>query len=63
MEDFEGITPPAEIDFNSVALWVRMINLPLACMCKEVGYQIGSLMGIVEEVDTNEEGIGWGEYL
>ena len=27
-----------------------------------MGYKIGSTMGTVEEVDTNEEGVGWGKY-
>jgi hypothetical protein len=35
-----------------------MINMPLACMCKEVGLQIGASLGTVEEVDTNEDGVG-----
>jgi hypothetical protein len=42
--------------------WVRMFNFPLACMGKEVGFQIGATMGQVEEVDT-DEGVGWGKYL
>ena len=32
-------------------------------MGKEVGYQIGVTMGTVEDVDTNEEGVGWGKFL
>ncbi|XP_059436749.1 uncharacterized protein LOC132169801 [Corylus avellana] len=63
VEDFDGVTPPAEIEFDKVSFWVRMINLPLACMCKEVGFQIGASVGSVEEVDTDEQDIGWGEYL
>jgi hypothetical protein len=63
VKDFEGVTPPAEIDFDKVAFWVRMVNMPLACMCKEIGFQIGASIGTVEEVDTDEEGIGWGEYF
>jgi hypothetical protein len=63
IEDFDGRSSPAEINFFQAAFWVRMINLPLACMGKEVGHQIGATMGTVEEVDTNEEGIGWGKSL
>jgi hypothetical protein len=32
-------------------------------MNKEVGTLIGSTMGSVEEVDTNFDGVGWGEFL
>jgi hypothetical protein len=58
MEEFDGLTPPVDIKFEKAALWVYMLNLPLACMGKEVGSQIGSMMGKVEEVDMDEEGIG-----
>jgi hypothetical protein len=40
-----------------------MYNLPLACMGKDIGYQIGSLVGRVEAMDTDEVGVGWGEFL
>lgn len=42
VEDFDGVTPPAMIDFEKVAFWVRMFNLPLACMGTDIGCQIGS---------------------
>jgi hypothetical protein len=63
VEDYDGVTPPNKIAFESVTLWVRMFNLPLSCMVKDVGYQIGSTMGKVEEVETDEDGIGWGKFL
>jgi hypothetical protein len=52
-----------ELDFEKVAFWVRMYNLPLACMSKAMGIRIGASMGQVEEVDVGKDGIGWGEYL
>lgn len=63
MEDFDGLTPPKEIEFEKVAFWVHMFNLPLACMGTKVGFHIGASMGVVDEVDMDEEGVGWGEYL
>lgn len=32
-------------------------------MGREMGIKLGSLVGEVEDVDTNKEGEGWGEYL
>ena len=63
VEDFDGLSSPTEIAFEQAMLWVRMLNLPLACMGKEVGFQIGSTLGIVKEVDMDEEGVGWGKFL
>jgi hypothetical protein len=40
-----------------------MLHLPLACMSAEISNQMGSLMGHVEEVDTNDNGVGWGQFL
>jgi hypothetical protein len=63
VEDFDGLSSPTKIDFDQVVFQVCMFNLPLACMRKDVGFQIGSTMGMVEEVDTDEEGVGWGKFL
>ncbi|XP_059458415.1 uncharacterized protein LOC132188014 [Corylus avellana] len=63
IEDFDGISTPASIDFENVAFWVRMYNLPLACMSRVVGQKLGATVGEVVEVDTNDDGMGWGEFL
>lgn len=63
VEEFDGLTPPTQIVFEKTTFWVRMLNLPLACMRKDVGTLIGSTMGLVEEVDTDIDGVGWGEFL
>lgn len=63
IEDFDGLTPPSKYLFDKAAFWVRMYNLPLACMSMVVGQQIGSSMGNVDEVDVDEGGMGWGESL
>ncbi|XP_059431534.1 uncharacterized protein LOC132165041 [Corylus avellana] len=63
VEEFDGLTSPTSIAFDHETFWVRMFHLPLAYMGQEVGFQIGSTMGTVEEVDTDEEGVGWGVFL
>jgi hypothetical protein len=32
VEDFDGRTAPTEFTFNKASFWVRMTNLPLACI-------------------------------
>jgi hypothetical protein len=63
VEDFDGVTPPAMIEFEKVAFWVRMFNLPFACMGNDIGHQIGSTIGWVEEMETDDDGVGWGKFL
>jgi hypothetical protein len=63
VEDFDGRIAPSAIPFKKAFFWVRMKNLPLACMGRDVGFKIGSSVGEVEEVDADKDGIGWGEFL
>lgn len=63
IEDFDGSAQPSDLAFNQVAFWVRMVNLPLACMSKGIGRKIGESVGTVEAVDTEANGMGWGEFL
>lgn len=46
MEDFDGLIPPTQMAFDKVAFWVRMYNLPLACMGTEIGVKLGSTAGV-----------------
>jgi hypothetical protein len=36
--EFDGFTPPSQMDFEKVAFWVRMYNLPLVCMGSAIGH-------------------------
>lgn len=52
-----------ELEFEKAAIWVRIFNLPLACMGRDFGHRLGSSVGRVEEVDVAEDGMGWGKFL
>lgn len=38
-------------------------SIPLGGMTRDIGRLIGSKTGMVEDVDTDEDGVGWGPYL
>jgi hypothetical protein len=61
--DYDGLTQMEELEFEKAAFWLRMYRLPLACMGREVGVQVGSTVGEVEDVYVLDDGVGWGEYL
>jgi hypothetical protein len=63
VEDYDGLSSPSNFRFEKAAFWIRIKNLPLSCMSLVVGNQIGSSMGQVLEVDVDEGGMGWGEWL
>jgi hypothetical protein len=56
--DFDGLTLIEDLEFEKAAFWVRMYRLPLACMGKDVGFQVGSTVGEVEDIDVLDDGVG-----
>jgi hypothetical protein len=63
IEDFDGTAAPTEFTFDKASFWVQMTNLPLGCMGKEIGEMIAASVGVVQAIDTDGEGLGWGESL
>jgi hypothetical protein len=56
---------PKDMIFNSLKLWVRIINLPFGYMHKRWGTMIASSIGvadIVPVVDYDDTGRCWGSY-
>jgi hypothetical protein len=60
---FDGDLQPAAVSFKFTAFWVRVLNLPIKSMVRDVGEDIGNAIGRTIEVDVPENGIGWGRYL
>ena len=60
---FEGDLQPTGVRFSHAAFWIRVFNLPIKSMIREVGEDIGQEIGRLLEVDVPENGLGWGEYL
>jgi hypothetical protein len=54
---------PYQLEFDKAAFWVRMYQLPLDCMGRELGQKIGAFIGEVEDIDVMEDGVGWEEFL
>jgi hypothetical protein len=56
---------PSVLDFDKAPFWVRMFNLRTFSVHGKGNWlsDWGSSVGMVEEVDVDEEGVGWGEFL
>ncbi|XP_040990949.1 uncharacterized protein LOC121238174 [Juglans microcarpa x Juglans regia] len=63
LKNFDGVTPPSELNFNSTTMWVQLHNLPLGYMNKEIGGRIGSTIGRVIEVEADFDGNCWGKWI
>lgn len=42
--------------FTHISFWVQFHNVPIMCMHKEAIHKLGEKVGMVEEVDTDEDG-------
>jgi len=63
LNDFDGRLAPSQMEFSVSPIWVQIHNMPLGCMNREVGFQIGSTLGKVEDVAVVEDDVGWGRYV
>jgi hypothetical protein len=63
VEEFDGYTSPSKLNFDTSAFWIRIYDLPLVCIGREMGFKLGTTVGKVEEVETDDDGVEWGEYL
>lgn len=54
---FNGCTSPSQMVLNKEMFWIKMENLPLACMNDVIGRQIKKSIGEVQECDVQTDGI------
>jgi hypothetical protein len=63
LNEFDGKTPPSQMQFRHSPIWVQIHDMPLLCMTKVVGEKIGASLGVLEDVDVAGDGVGWGRCL
>jgi hypothetical protein len=64
MVRFVGDLQPTAVKFTHAAFWIRIMNLLIKSMTREVGEDIGQAMGKLIDVDVlDERGIAWGCFL
>jgi hypothetical protein len=63
LADFDGETPPHQLEFEKVAFGSEFSISRWGVWARRPEHRIGSTIGEVDEVEVNENGVGWGEYL
>jgi hypothetical protein len=63
MKEFDGAVRPSELIFDSMDMWVRVLDLPMDMMNRAYGELIGNWVGSFIAVDVDEDGMAWGEEL
>ncbi|KAE8787688.1 hypothetical protein D1007_38294 [Hordeum vulgare] len=61
--DFEPSLKPGDVCFDSLSMWVRILNLPFNLMNDDRGKALASTLGKVEKMDVDNKGRAWGDYL
>jgi hypothetical protein len=59
VKELDGFTLASKMKFDTVALWIRMYDLSMVCMEREMGFKLGSTVGKGEKVDTMTSYIAW----
>jgi hypothetical protein len=63
LNDFNGRTPPSQLDFSHSLIWVQVHDMLLLCMNKAVGTKIRDSLGQLMDVDVVGDGARWGWCL
>jgi hypothetical protein len=63
LKDFDGSIRPSDIVFDTMDIWVRVLDLPMDMMNQVYGELIGGWIGKYISVDVDEEGMAWGKDL
>ena len=63
MKRFFGDISPAKVTFSHSLFWIRIFNIPIKSMNKDVGARIANEMGELIMVDAPKSGFAWGPFL
>lgn len=63
IQDFDGLASTHDLHYSMESFWAQLHGLPFGCMNCQVGEHISSSLGTVEQVDVDQNGIGWGQFL
>ncbi|KAK1684520.1 hypothetical protein QYE76_045368 [Lolium multiflorum] len=63
IKDYDGSVRPSDMVFDTLELWVRVLDLPMDKMNKLYGQLIGDWVGKFIKVEVDEDGFAWGKDL
>jgi hypothetical protein len=63
LKDYAGSVRPSDMVFDTMEIWVRVLDLPMDMMNRFFGELIGGWVGKFIAVDVDKDGIAWGKEL
>jgi hypothetical protein len=63
LKEFNGSIRPSDMVFDTMDIWVRVLDLPMDMMNGAYGKLFGGWIGKFISVDVDDDGMAWGEDL
>lgn len=63
LKELDAFANPASTNFDFAELWVQIHKVPMICMSRRWGFELGKSVGQVVDVDINALGDCLGRYL
>ncbi|KAE8772758.1 hypothetical protein D1007_55169 [Hordeum vulgare] len=63
LKEFDPSLKPSDVCFDTLSMWVRILNLPFGLMNDDRGKALASTLGKVERMDVDDKGRAWGDYM
>jgi hypothetical protein len=63
LKDYDGSVRPSDMVFDTMEIWVRVLDLPMDMMNRVYGELIGNWIGRFISVEVDSEGMAWGKDL
>ncbi|KAL5546097.1 hypothetical protein UlMin_005784 [Ulmus minor] len=63
LEEPTGVGDYSKMSFSQAPFWVQLHNIPVFCMSKAVGSILGNMVGLVQEVECNQDELCLGTFI
>ncbi|KAL5575991.1 hypothetical protein UlMin_017690 [Ulmus minor] len=63
LEEPTGLGDYSKMSFSKAPFWFQLHNIPVFCMSKTVGAILGNMVGTVQEVECNQDGLCLGTFI
>ncbi|KAL5560798.1 hypothetical protein UlMin_037009 [Ulmus minor] len=63
LEEPTGVGDYSKMSFSNTPFWIQLHNILVFCMSKTVGSILGNMVGTVQEVECNQDGLCLGTFI
>ncbi|KAL5574765.1 hypothetical protein UlMin_016464 [Ulmus minor] len=63
LEEPTGVGDYSKMSFSNTPFWIQLHNIPVFCMSETVGSILRNMVGTVQEVECNQDGLCLGTFI